>query len=156
MDRNNPPSAALWARWQWQTYDADPTSIFFNYTHKLNEASAIGGAFFQNNTGIFINTGGAINYAYAIDFSPKIRLGIGLNFFIFQQKLADDRFFRPNPIQMEPENDMVLQLAPGFNLRVDKFNIGFVSGIRTAYRPTRSKDISGHSCVAINMKFLIR
>ncbi len=127
LDRNNPPSAALWARWQWQTYDADPTSIFFNYTHKLNEASAVGGAFFQNNTGIFINTGGAINYAYAIDFSPKIRLGIGLNFFIFNQKLADDRFFQPNPIQMEPENDMVLQLAPGFNLRVDKFNIGFVS-----------------------------
>ncbi len=127
LDRNNPPSAALWARWQWQTYDADPTSIFFNYTHKLNEASAVGGAFFQNNTGIFLNTGGAINYAYAIDFSPKIRLGIGLNFFVFQQKLADDRFFQPNPIQMEPENDMVLQLAPGFNLRVDKFNIGFVS-----------------------------
>lgn len=127
LDRNNPPSVALWARWQWQTYDADPTSIFFNYTHKLNEASAIGGAFFQNNTGVFLNTGGAINYAYAIDFSPKVRLGVGLNFFVFQQKLADNRFFQPNPIQMSPENDIVLQMAPGLNLRVDKFNIGFVS-----------------------------
>lgn len=127
LDRNNAPSAALWARWQWQTYDADPTSLFFNYTHKLNDVSAVGGAFFQNNTAIFINTGGAINYAYAIDFSPKVRLGVGLNFFIFQQKLSDERFFRPNPIQMEPENDMVLQLTPGLNLRVDKFNIGFVS-----------------------------
>lgn len=127
IDRNNPPSAALWARWQWQTYDADPTSIFFNYTHKLNDASAVGGAFFQNNTGIFINTGGALNYAYAIDFSPRVRLGVGLNFFVFQQKLADDRFFQPNPIQTAPENDMVLQMAPGLNLRVDKFNIGFVS-----------------------------
>lgn len=127
LDRNNAPSAALWARWQWQTYDADPTSIFFNYTHKLNEESAVGGAFFQNNTGIFLNTGAAINYAYAIDFSSNVRLGIGLNFFAFQQKLADERFFQPNPIQRSPENDMVLQLAPGLNLRVDKFNIGFVS-----------------------------
>lgn len=127
LDRNNPPSAALWARWQWQTYDADPTSVFFNYTHKLSDASAVGGAFFQNNTGIFINTGGAINYAYLIEFSPKVQLGVGLNFFIFQQKLADDRFFQPNPIQQTPENDMVLQMAPGLNLRVDKFNIGFVS-----------------------------
>lgn len=128
LDRNNPPSAALWARWQWQTYDADPTSVFFNYTHKLNEASAVGGAFFfQNNTGIFINTGGAINYAYLIDFSPKVQLGVGLNLFVFQQKLADDRFFQPNPIQLTPENGMVLQMAPGLNLRVDKFNIGFVS-----------------------------
>ncbi|MFD0797658.1 PorP/SprF family type IX secretion system membrane protein [Maribacter chungangensis] len=127
IDRNNPTSAALWARWQWQTFDADPTSVFFNYTHKLNGESALGGAFFQNNTGVFINTGGALNYAYAIDFSPKVRLGIGLNFFVFQQKLADDRFFQPNPIQRTPENDMVLQMAPGLNLRVDKFNIGFVS-----------------------------
>ncbi len=127
LDRNNPPSAALWARWQWQTYDADPTSVFFNYTHKLNDGSAVGGAFFQNNTGIFINTGGAINYAYLIDFSPKVQLGVGLNLFVFQQKLADDRFFQPNPIQPTPENDMVLQLAPGLNLRVDKFNLGFVS-----------------------------
>jgi len=127
LDRNNAPSAALWARWQWQTYDADPTSLFFNYTAKLNEASALGGAFFQNNTGIFINTGGTLNYAYAIDFSPKVRLGVGLNLFAFQQKLADDRLFIPNPIQTTPTNDFVLQLAPGMNLQVDKFNIGFVS-----------------------------
>jgi type IX secretion system PorP/SprF family membrane protein len=146
LDRNNPPSAALWARWQWQTYDADPTSVFFNYTHKLNDASAVGGAFFQNNTGIFINTGGAINYAYLIDFSPKVQLGVGLNLFVFQQKLADDRFFQPNPIQLTPENDMVLQMAPGLNLRVDKFNIGFVSenmfdyNFGTSQRNTRPQD----------------
>lgn len=127
LDRNNPSSAALWARWQWQTVDADPTSLFFSYTHELNEASALGGAFFQNNTGIFLNTGGALNYAYAIDFSPKVRLGIGLNLFAFQQELADQRFFQPNPIQTAITEDMVLQLATGLNLRIDKFNIGFAS-----------------------------
>lgn len=127
LDRNNPSSAALWARWQWQTVDADPTSLFFSYTHELNEASALGGAFFQNNTGIFLNTGGALNYAYAIDFSPKVRLGIGLNLFAFQQELADQRFFQPNPIQTAIIEDMVLQLATGLNLRIDKFNIGFAS-----------------------------
>ncbi len=145
LDRNNAPSAALWARWQWQTFDADPTSLFFNYTHKLNEASAIGGAFFQNNTGIFLNTGGTLNYAYAIDFSPKVRLGIGLNLFVFQQKLADERFFQPNPIQMTPPKDMVLQLAPGINLRVDKFNIGFVSENMFDYNLTTSERNSSPS-----------
>lgn len=127
LDRNNASSAALWARWQWQTFDADPTSLFFNYSHELNESSAVGAGFFQHNTGIFLNTGGVINYAYAIDFSPKVRLGIGLNLFGFQQKLADERFFQTNPIQTTLTNDMVMQLATGINLRVDKFNIGFAS-----------------------------
>ena len=127
LDRNNASSAALWARWQWQTVDADPTSIFFNYSHELNESSSVGAGFFQNNTGIFLNTGGVVNYAYAIDFSPKVQLGIGLNLFVFQQKLADERLFQPNPIQTTLTSDMVMQLATGINLKVDKFNIGFAS-----------------------------
>ena len=64
LDRNNPQSVALWTRWQWQTLDANPTTFFFNYTRKLNEESAIGGGFLQHNTGVFVNKGGVLNYAY--------------------------------------------------------------------------------------------
>ncbi|WP_116769237.1 PorP/SprF family type IX secretion system membrane protein [Maribacter litoralis] len=127
LDKNNPSSVAFWARWQWQTYDGDPTSLFLNYTAKLNDVSAAGVGFFQHNTGIFLNTGAALNYAYNIELSENVFLGVGMNVFAFQQKLADDRFFVPNPIQTSAENDFILQMAPGINLNIDRFNIGLVS-----------------------------
>lgn len=127
LDRNNPSSIAFWARWQWQTYDADPTSLFLNYTTRLNEVSAAGVGFFQHNTGIFLNTGAVLNFAYTIALSEKTFLGIGMNLFGYQQELADQRFFVPNPIQNAISNDFVVQLAPGINLNVDRLNIGLTS-----------------------------
>ncbi|MGJ8714043.1 MAG: PorP/SprF family type IX secretion system membrane protein [Maribacter stanieri] len=127
LDRNNPSSVALWARWQWQSYDADPTSLFLNYTTRLSDVSSAGVGFFQHNTGIFLNTGAALNYAYNIELSENVFLGVGLNLFAFQQKLADDRFFVPNPIQTTINNDFIIQMAPGVNLSIDGFNIGLVS-----------------------------
>lgn len=127
LDCNNPSSVALWTRWQWQSYDGDPTTLFLNYTARLNDVSAAGVGFFQHNTGIFLNTGAALNYAHTIELSDGVILGAGLNVFAFQQKLADDRFFVPNPIQTTAENDFILQMAPGVNLSIDRFNIGLVS-----------------------------
>ena len=127
LDRNNPSSVALWTRWQWQTFDGDPTSLFLNYTMKLNEVSSGGIGFFQQNTGVFLNTGGALNYAYNIELSESVYLGVGVNLFAYQQKLADERFFIPNPIQTSIANDFIVQLAPGINLNMDRFNIGLVS-----------------------------
>ncbi|MBU2902512.1 PorP/SprF family type IX secretion system membrane protein [Maribacter dokdonensis] len=127
LDRNNPSSIVFWSRWQWQTYDGDPTSLFLNYTARLNDVSAAGIGFFQHNTGIFLNTGANLNYAYNIALGEDIFLGVGLNVFAFQQKLADDRFFVPNPIQTSAENDFILQMAPGINLSIDRFNIGLTS-----------------------------
>ncbi|HET8737723.1 MAG TPA: type IX secretion system membrane protein PorP/SprF, partial [Pricia sp.] len=74
LGRNNPASIALWVRWQWQGIDADPSTLFLNYTRKLSGRSAGGAAFFQHNTGIFFNTGGAINYAYKFEFNPRVKL----------------------------------------------------------------------------------
>lgn len=139
LDRNNPSSIAFWARWQWQNYDPDPTSLFLNYTTKLNEVSAAGVGFFQHNTGIFLNTGGALNYAYNIELSERVFLGVGLNFFAFQQKLADERFFIPNPIQTTIPNDFVVQLAPGINLNIDRLNIGLTSENLFDYNFTTSE-----------------
>ncbi|MGO4918900.1 PorP/SprF family type IX secretion system membrane protein [Maribacter spongiicola] len=127
LNRNNPSSVALWARWQWQSYDGDPTSLFLNYTTRINDVSAAGVGFFQHNTGVFLNTGAALNYAHTIELSEGVILGVGLNVFAFQQKLADDRFFIPNPLQTTAENDFILQMAPGVNLSIDRFNIGLVS-----------------------------
>jgi len=125
LHRNNPASIALWSRWQWQLVDTDPTSVFVNYTARLNPLSSGGVGFLQHNTGIFLNTGAVINYAYGIKFGPKTTLGIGLNLFGYQQELADQRFINANPLQSAPTKDVILQLAPGINLRIDKFSIGF-------------------------------
>ncbi len=130
LDRNNPESVSFWTRWQWQNIDADPTTLFLNYTRSLNDKSAVGAAFFQHNTGIFFNTGGVVNYAYSIKFNPLIKLSVGANLFGFVQKLADDRF-QPEPLpglpRTEATNDFILQFAPGINLSIEKFSLGLAS-----------------------------
>lgn len=152
LNRNNASSIAFWARWQWQILDADPTSLFLNYSRDINESSAASIGFFQHNTGIFISTGGLLNYAYNIELAPTVDLGIGLNVFGYQQKLADQRFFQPNPIQTTITNDFVLQAAPGINLRVDKFSLGFASENLIDYNFTtkeRNSSSSGTSFLGL-------
>ncbi len=130
LDRNNPQSVALWTRWQWQSIDGDPTTLFLNYSRKLNRNSVVGAAFFQHNTGVFLNTGGVLNYAYAFRFSPKVRLGIGLNLFGYKQKSTDDRFVIDPQIpfpQIQATNDFILQMAPGLYLDWDGLGVGLTS-----------------------------
>ena len=131
VDRNNPPSIALWSRWQWQSIDADPSTLFLNYTASLNQKSAVGAGFFQHNTGIFFNTGAVANYAYNFAFSPSVSLAVGANIFGFIQKLADDRFQVnpefPLPGSTTETNDFILQLAPGASLRVGRLTFGLAS-----------------------------
>ncbi|MCJ7466261.1 MAG: PorP/SprF family type IX secretion system membrane protein [Maribacter sp.] len=121
LDRNEPESVAFWTRWQWQSIDSDPTTLFLNYTRRIDGRSAAGAAFFQQNTGVYFNTGGVINYAYAINFNATTQLAFGVNLFGFKQKLADDRFvIDPNiPLpQLRVSNDFILQMAPGIRLSV--------------------------------------
>ncbi|MFK5972712.1 MAG: PorP/SprF family type IX secretion system membrane protein [Flavobacteriaceae bacterium] len=130
LDRNNPQSIAVWARWQWQSIDADPTTIFLNYTRKLNDKSAASVGFFQHNTGIFFNTGGVLNYAHTLELSSLVKLSFGANLFGFQQNLADTRFQTDPQIilpQQQATNDFILQFAPGINLSVENFSFGLAS-----------------------------
>ena len=130
LDRNNPQSVSFWTRWQWQNVDADPTTLFLNYSRNLNDNSAAAIGFFQHNTGIYFNTGGALNYAYQIEFNRLIKLSVGANIFGFVQELADTRF-PINPIPGIPQsistNDFILQVAPGFNLQVENFSMSLAS-----------------------------
>ncbi|MBT2160968.1 PorP/SprF family type IX secretion system membrane protein [Zobellia barbeyronii] len=130
VDRNNANSLAYWVRWQWQTIDGNPTTQFINYTRKLNTNSAVGAAFFQQNTGIYFDTGGVINYAYSFDLNETVKLSVGANVFGFKQSLADDRFIVdpdfPLP-QSSSVDDFILQMAPGVNLSVERLTLGFAS-----------------------------
>ena len=130
LDRNNPQSLSFWMRWQWQNIDADPTTLFLNYSRSLNENSVASIGFFQHNTGIYFNTGAALNYAYQIEFNRLIKLSFGANIFGFKQQLADTRF-PITPIlgipQSIPTDDFILQVAPGFNLQVENFSLSLAS-----------------------------
>ncbi len=130
LDRNNPQSVSFWTRWQWQQVDTDPTTLFLNYSRRINEKSGVGAGFFQHNTGIYFNTGGVVNYAYEVRLNPIIKLSVGANLFGFQQQLADTRFI-PDPdvlpVPLDVSDDFILQLAPGINLSVENFSLSVAS-----------------------------
>jgi len=142
LTRNNPSSVALWSRWQWQSIDADPTTLFLNYTRRLNENSVAGAAFFQHNTGTFLNTGGALNYAYIMEINERASLSFGMNLFGFKQVLSDNRFQQDPQIQLPQlvvKDDFILQLAPGLLFSLDRLSIGFASENLFDYNFTTNK-----------------
>lgn len=140
LDKNNPQSVSLWMRWQWQQVDADPTTIFANYTHKLNRQSAFGVGFIQQNTGLFLQTGGVLNYAYSIELARDFSLSLGLNLFGFKQELADDRF-QQSPDNILPvldnQSSFVFQAAPGIQLSYSNFSLGFAAENALEYNVTQ-------------------
>ncbi|MBT8187382.1 MAG: type IX secretion system membrane protein PorP/SprF [Croceitalea sp.] len=120
FDRNLPRSLSIWSRWQWQSIDADPTSLFVNYTQKLSAQSSGGLGFFQNNTGVFLNTGAILNYAFAIPLGDESNLIFGANVFAYQQELADNQVTSPIPLDA---NNFIAQFAPGLRIQVKDFGM---------------------------------
>src|SRR5690606_6649289 len=142
LDRNEPQSIALWMRWQWQTVDMDPTSLFLNYTRPINSRSAFGAGYFQNNTGIHIEKGGILNYAYVFNFSERSHLALGINLFGFKQELADNRFNPNSEIslpQLQVSNDFIMQVAPGIRYTYDRLGIGLSSDNLFDYNFTKKE-----------------
>ncbi|SHG25200.1 PorP/SprF family type IX secretion system membrane protein [Flagellimonas flava] len=127
LDWNKPSSVSIWSRWQWQTLDGDPTTIFANYTQQINTNSAAGVGFLQHNTGTYLNTGLNLNYVHGLELDGNIRLLFGLNVFGFREELADDRF-TPDPDidlpELENTDDFILMFSPGLQLQIDKFGLG--------------------------------
>ena len=126
LNRNNPESIALWTRWQWQGIDADPSTIFLNYSRRLKKESAVGVAFFQHNTSYYVQRGGALNYAYGLDLKNNAQIAFGVNFFAYQRKLADERLLQnPNPpVPLSSSGEFIVQFAPGLQFSLGGFNTG--------------------------------
>ena len=142
LDRNGPQSIAIWMRWQWQTVDTDPTSLFVNYTRPINSKSAFGAGYFQNNTGLHVEKGGILNYAYVFNFSEKSHLALGINLFGFQQQFADDRFDPNSEIflpELQVSDYFIMQLAPGIRYTYDRLGIGISSDNLFDYNFTKNE-----------------
>lgn len=144
LDRNNPQSLSLWTRWQWQQIDADPTTVFVNYTHRLKGNAAFSIGFLQQNTGVLLQTGGVLNYAYQLNINEDFQISLGLNVFGFQQELADDRFQQvPGLPFLESGPSFVLQAAPGIQVGYKNFRLGFVSENLVDYNVTAGEKNNG-------------
>ncbi len=144
VNYDNSHSIGLWTRWQWQTIDGDPTTLFFNYAGKLNSSSTIGAGFYQHNTGVFLNTGGVLNYAHELVLGAKAKLSFGLNVFGFKQELADNRFQGDPQIQLpqlRTTNDFIFQFAPGVQFSYGGFSVGFASENMFSYNVSTSQKL---------------
>ena len=128
-NQNRPRSLSVWSRWQWQTIDADPTSLFINYTQKLTRQTAIGIGFLQNNTGLYLNRGANLNFSYAFPLGEESNLVLGTNIFAFTQELADEQFGM-NPLieggMTNLENSFIAQFSPGIRINANGFSMGMV------------------------------
>ncbi len=144
LDRNNPQSLSLWTRWQWQQIDTDPTTVFVNYTHRLKGNAAFGVGFLQQNTGVYLQTGGVLNYAYELNFNQDFQISLGLNLFGFQQELADDSFQQgPGLPILDDGPSFILQAAPGIRLGYKNFGLGFVGENVLDYNITAGEKNNG-------------
>ena len=121
LDWNTPKAISLWTRWQWQSVDTDPTSIFVNYTHDFTPNTAVGLGFLEHNTGTFLNTGGVLNFAQSISIRENINLILGANVYLFRQEIADDRFNAD--LGIETESDFLAQFSPAIRLNISSFNL---------------------------------
>ncbi|MDX1315192.1 MAG: PorP/SprF family type IX secretion system membrane protein, partial [Eudoraea sp.] len=146
LDRNQAQSLAFWSRWQWQTVDGDPTSFFLNYSRGINRSMAGGIAVIQHNTGIYLNTGGVINYAITTQIAPGLHLAAGLNVFGYQRELADDRLLSiPNINLPDPEDieAFILQVAPGVQVSYGPLSLGAVAENILQYNFNSSRNEEG-------------
>ncbi len=142
LDWNNPNSLSIWTRWQWQSIDGDPTSIFANYTHQLSEAAVASAGFLQHNTGIFLYTGGNLNFSQTFELDEGIRLMAGLNTYAYQQTVADEQYVQGDefdPIALEDLEGFKLQFSPGLRLMVNQFSVGL------AFENAIGFNVSGNS-----------
>ena len=87
-DWNGPNSFTIWTRWQWQTIDGDPTTIFANYTHQISPESTATLGFLQHNTGVFLDVGAHLGYVHTFPLEDNIKLKVGVNLFAFQGILS--------------------------------------------------------------------
>src|SRR5690606_38372993 len=70
----SPNSLLLCTRWQCQLIYGEPSALFVNYTQQFDSLSSFRAGFLQHNTGVFVNTGGQLNYSRAFQLADGIRL----------------------------------------------------------------------------------
>ena len=134
---------ALWTRWQWQSIDADPTTLYLSYLRNEGDL-AFGAGFFQHNTGLFQQNGGVLNFAYRLSLGNDFGLAFGLNLFGYQRQLADDRVIPGDPIlPIEDEvNNFILQMATGLEVQVERFALGVTIENLFDYNFTESEAVT--------------
>ncbi len=115
----NLTALSIWSRWQFQTVDEDPSSIFANYTTKVGANTRLGFGYFENTVMDSYKQGGVLNFSQAIELSLKSKLIFGANLFGFQL----ENFGIINSQNNLGETEFLGELTLGAQLMVGNFSL---------------------------------
>jgi type IX secretion system PorP/SprF family membrane protein len=128
LDQSVAHRVGFWSRWQWQTPDADPTTLLINYSGQKDDY-AFGGGFFQNNTSFYRQTGVLVNYAFDIPVWEGGSLSFGANLLAYQREVTNPNAFLEESIIpfSGNDNEFILQLAPAIQLNIGSLGLAVTS-----------------------------
>lgn len=138
IDRDDPASLSVWSRWQWQMIDADFTTLYANYSQQLGERASFGVGFLQHSTGVFVNRGGVLNFAYAFPLGGNSQLILATNIIGSHKELDDeeDRFVPTAALDipaLEATTGLVFAINPGIRLKLNRFDLALSSEMAYDY-----------------------
>ena len=151
LDWNNPNSISLWSRWQWQSIDLDPTSLFLLYTNKFSNTSAASIGYLQNNSGVYSRQGVYLNYSQILLNKNAVQLSVGLNLFGAKEEMVDPSFPTLRPLtsnQLNGESSSNLLFSPG--MRAQFNHLGVAISFENALQYNMTEDISTNQNMRIN------
>lgn len=134
---------SLYTRNQWVQFEDAPTIYMINYASRVNNNTGVGLGIQQQSNGVLNYFGINANYSYGVQFAENTWLTVGLNFNYFESGLkSTTTSVMSDPLIANYEESKLLGLKPGFNLTLNRFDIGFYAENLIGYN-LRSNEQTG-------------
>jgi type IX secretion system PorP/SprF family membrane protein len=138
---------SIWSRIQWIGIENSPKTYVINYSGKISDNAGAGLALFQQNLGLFTDSGVLINYARGIQLSRNSWLTFALNASVFRRGLDENAFVTPvpDPALLDNKDDFIMTFMPGINVTIGNFDFGITSENLYDYNLTEGTTVSDFS-----------
>ncbi|MFT5925305.1 MAG: type IX secretion system PorP/SprF family membrane protein [Rubritalea sp.] len=145
---------SLYTRNQWVEFEDAPTIYMINYASRVNNNTGVGLGIQQQSNGILNYFGINANYSYGIQFSKKTWLTVGMNFNYFESGLKSTVSSALNdPLIANFEDSKLLNIKPGVNLTIDRFDIGFYAENLIGYDIRNNKQINDFNLYSAHLMY---
>ncbi|WGK65880.1 PorP/SprF family type IX secretion system membrane protein [Croceiramulus getboli] len=117
---------SLYGRNQWVSFEDSPQLYMINYGSRVSATTGVAAGLYQQSNGILNYFGVNANYAYGIRMGRKSWLTLGTNFAYMQSGLKGslNPEQQDDPFLLNYEETSQLNLLPGLNLTLGKFDFG--------------------------------